>query len=282
MSPIVQPQALRTVSQQNQKRVRFDDSLNVRRTYQASQQELEPNSTSDSDDSDDDAPPTPPAPIVDDTSYLRQSPDQHGTSSEAAMMKPSQPDEAQDVHFGFSFEAKKDQEVDSPAMSDNFESRENASDDSQAVDTTSAAGIDQSAKIQTIQPTEVDEALASGCKALSAEESTDQIAGDCSGYDRVEAQLGDQLQGQNSSPVEELDASSELEEAPEAEMETRHLTDLAEDDQDVLQQGTRKSQRQKFRPLAYHLGERVHYQRDAAVRTLQTIVAALLLLDKSS
>jgi len=297
ISPIVRPQAQRTMPQHDQKRVRFDDNLNVQRIYQATQQELGPNSASDSDDSDDDAPPTPPAPICADTSHWDQLwPDQHDTSLETVTVKPSQPDKAEDMCFGFSFEAKKNQVVSSPAMSDGLDSRKNVSADSRGADNVSAAVTDtssepqtiqpptdsqhtddasaagdQSSELQKIQPTEVEQPLASGYAALG-EDSIDQIA-DANSQACSQVELGDHLQGQNPSPPLQLDASGELEEVPDADMEACHLTETVEHNktQDPLEQGRRKSQRQKFRPLAFHLGERVHYRRGATVRKVQTI-----------
>ena len=277
MSPVVQPQA----QQQKQKRVQFDENLDVR-VYLASQEELEPNSASDSDDSDgsddsDDAPPTPP-PIIDETSLLRQPEHvRNDTLSERATL-PSEPDETEDVHFGFSFETKKHQAVHNQTSdnqtlteSDSIDDSERVSDNSQVADITLAGKKPSSSKQQPIVlPAEVQPAPAADAEDFSGDHPIDPVADDeSSGYDHMGVELGDPGgRGQHSPSPMELDESDE--EAPEANFETRHLTETAiyRQTQDELQQGQRKSQRMKFRPLAYHMGERVHYHRSAAVRTV--------------
>ena len=272
MSPVVRPQA----QQQKQKRVQFDENLNIR-VYLAGQEELHSKSASDSDDSDgsddsDDAPRTPPAPIIDDTSLLGQ-PDhvRNDKLSERATLL-SEPDEMDDFHFGFSFETKKHQSVHNQTLteSESVDDSEQVSDDSQDTDIALGSKKQSSSKQQSILlPAEVEPASSSDAEDFSGDHPNDPIADDICGYDHMEVGLCDPGgQSQHSSTAAALDESDE--EATDAKFETRHLTETANcrQSQDGLQQGQRKSQRMKFRPLAYHMGERVHYHRSAAVRTV--------------
>ena len=283
MSPVVRSRMQRNMSQTaahgpnqnpNQKRVHFDENLNVQRTYE----DFQPNSASDDSDVSDDDPPTPPAPIIDDISMCQPEPVNNDATSPANSAHVSKQNDLEDVLFGFSFETQDDQLDHSQTATDTNENTGRASRNSQDSDVVVAvhdqASIKQldtetSEKESSVQPAEVKPAPMVSSNALSADHSNDPTEGETSAVDDMELDITNQTKAENSPIAAEVHESYQARAARDNAADTRQLTQTAcHQTEHTHHTGRRQSQRKKFRPLAFHLGERVHYQRGAAVCTL--------------
>ena len=265
----------------------FDENLNVQRTYLASHEDFQLNSASDDSDDSDDAPPTPPAPIIDDISVLCQpDPVKHDATSPADTAHVSKHNDLEDVLFGFSFETQDDQLNHNQTTTDTCENTGRVSGNSP--DSDAVVAVHDQASIQqldtetsdtesSVQPAEVKPTpMVSSKTALSADRSNDPTEGETSGVDDMELDISDQTEAGNSPAAAEVNESYQVRPTPDGAVDTRQLTETScHYTEHTHQNGRRQSQRKKFRPLAFHLGERVHYQRGAAVCTLNQTAGQL-------